>query len=295
MDIWITDWSRIVGLPENAQVTDIYLKDVIKCQEIYGNWVKSYDKVICAGNFWKTVKPGDSGGPLLVKFNNKHYLVGIVSAGKNTFAGRYDQETNPALFTRMKSECEFLEKHTNFTCYNTQIPLRESDEEKHVCGHSMSFTNGSTLHPWYCRIYNDKGVDFCAATLISYRHAVTAAHCFKSMFGKGNSNFKSYYVKCGLKNQTQHLSKVKQHPNYHPRFIKNDIAVLEFGEKLNFDGATYPICLPKKNENLSPEMIAVGMNHNHEEHIFGKRSVSEFPVQRFDKDLCISRLVILKP
>ncbi|KAE9545936.1 hypothetical protein FO519_010852, partial [Halicephalobus sp. NKZ332] len=66
-------------MPKYPQVTDIYLKDVIKCQQNYGSWVRSFDKVICAGNFWKTVKPGDSGGPLLVLFEKKYYLVGVIS------------------------------------------------------------------------------------------------------------------------------------------------------------------------------------------------------------------------
>ncbi|KAE9546030.1 hypothetical protein FO519_010758, partial [Halicephalobus sp. NKZ332] len=200
-----------------------------------------------AGNFWKTVKPGDSGGPLLVLFEKKYYLVGVISASTDSFMGFHDQEQYPALFTRIKTECEFFKEHTNFECYNNIIPLRESDERKHVCGHTVALSDGNNLHPWYCRMYDGEGRDFCGATLISFKYALTAAHCIQPKNRNIVFNTDTFYIKCGLKQQKRLFKKVIVAPGYHKSSVKDDIAILEFNEDFEYDGDIVPICLPPES------------------------------------------------
>ncbi|KAE9550837.1 hypothetical protein FO519_005965, partial [Halicephalobus sp. NKZ332] len=282
-------FSFIRGRPIMPQMTDIYLKNITKCQEVYGSEVDSSDKFMCAGNFWKTVKPGDSGGPLLVSYRKKYYLVGIISVNKDGFWGSYDQNNYPALFTRIKTECDFFKEHTDFECCKNEIPLIKSDEGK-ICGRIISFLNGSNFHPWYCRIYNKEGRDFCGATLISFKHAVTAAHCIKSIHPEEQFDLKNSFIKCGRKKegsqQERRFKNVTLAPEYNKFTVKDDIAILEFTEDFDYDGDIVPICLPPENV-FSDNMTAVGMSHNGDESRFGGRIVSEFPVQVTDKSHCI--------
>ena len=235
----------------------------------------------------KVVKSGDDGGPLLVYYNKRYYLVGIISAYSAVFIERYNQDKYPALFTRMAAECEFLKSHTNFECFSTLIPPKASGEQKGTCGPSISSKGGEVLHPWYCRLYDKENNDFCGASLISRKHAITAAHCFKEMY-RNKDILESIYMDCGLRHQRRKLRVIELHPQYKPGRVKNDIAILEANEDFAFDGATFPICIPKQGAVFNPRMIAVGVNHNY------KKSLLEFFVHRIENNNCALRLVILQ-
>ncbi|KAE9546900.1 hypothetical protein FO519_009888, partial [Halicephalobus sp. NKZ332] len=285
-----THTSWIFGMSNYPQVADIKLKNFIRCRENYNLTVESLNDTICAGGFWQTVQSGDKGGPLLVKFHKKFYLVGIIEEKVEKNMAYYDQNKYPALFTRIKTECDFFKEHTNFECSENEIPLIENDERK-FCGHNISFSNASNFHPWYCRIYNEKGRDFCGATLISFKYAVTAAHCIKSVHSKEQFNFKHSVIKCGRKKegsqQERRFKNVILAPEYNESSVKDDIAILEFEEDFKYNGDIVPICLPPETYPSRQEMTAVGMDSNDKESDIRKQNMSEFPVHTVDNIHCI--------
>ncbi|TKR57781.1 hypothetical protein L596_030436 [Steinernema carpocapsae] len=85
--------------------------------------IKLWDKQFCAGADGHGVAPGDSGGPLQIKKDDKWYQVGLVSLGMyNKVNGervaRPNQETYPAIYTRMSKYCDFMKEKTGnaFEC-----------------------------------------------------------------------------------------------------------------------------------------------------------------------------------
>ncbi|KAE9546544.1 hypothetical protein FO519_010244, partial [Halicephalobus sp. NKZ332] len=269
------------------QVADIKLKNFIRCRENYNLTVESLNDTICAGELWQTVKSKDKGGPLLVHFHKRFYLVGIIGEKVKKKMADYDQDKYPVLFTRIKAECGFFKNETNFECYKNKIPFKGAQVKKPDCGYVTSYPGEHNLHPWYCRIYDNEEKDFCGATLISFKHAITAAHCIES---EENFNSKPLKVRCGAYMQKASIKKVTIFPGYTKSLVKDDIAILELSKELEYDGETVPICLPG-DSSFDSEMTAVGIGHDYRAHILNERTVSEFSVTAANNRYCVkSRL-----
>ncbi|KAK0418452.1 hypothetical protein QR680_013565 [Steinernema hermaphroditum] len=68
---------------------------------------------ICAGSQGRGTGPGDSGGPIQVKYNGELYQVGLTSFGSaNPYDAMYNQQRFPPVFTRLSSYCDFIQTTT---------------------------------------------------------------------------------------------------------------------------------------------------------------------------------------
>ncbi|BES96191.1 serine protease [Nesidiocoris tenuis] len=89
---------------------------------------------------------------------------------------------------------------------------------------------------------------FCGASLITSRHAVSAAHCFASL-RQGGGNWKSRLVGVlGLSNRCtptwksySSFSDVVIHQNYNPNTVKNDISLISLAKDMS---SVTPVCFP---------------------------------------------------
>ncbi|KAK0420533.1 hypothetical protein QR680_014744 [Steinernema hermaphroditum] len=79
------------------------------CNATY--WHALHDTEICAGARNKGAGSGDSGGPLQVTHNGKAYQIGVVSWSlADHDAHQHHQDKYPAVYTRVSSYCDFIER-----------------------------------------------------------------------------------------------------------------------------------------------------------------------------------------
>ncbi|XP_075972573.1 trypsin-1-like [Anticarsia gemmatalis] len=90
--------------------------------------------------------------------------------------------------------------------------------------------------------------EFCGAFIISENYALTAAHCtfladkMKVELRVGNSY--------GINGTSVFVSEVINHPNYDPKTVNNDVAILKTVEPIKFSDTVKPVELPPRGVDL---------------------------------------------
>ncbi|EFC48660.1 predicted protein [Naegleria gruberi] len=96
------------------------------------------------------------------------------------------------------------------------------------------------------------GIHFCAGTIISPLHIVTASHCdigvtldkLRIIAGNSNNQCTASSTSCTIRKVT----KFTRHPSYDSSTIKNDIAIIELDQPIPLDGVR---AVAAKIENLT--------------------------------------------
>ena len=99
--------------------------------------------------------------------------------------------------------------------------------------------------PWTAAVgnfkYKDKFEVRCSGVVITRRHVITAAHCFKGLLE---------YVRVGVVyineagSQDRKITSFHKHPEYDNTF-NYDIMILGLNEMLTFNGKVSALCLPE--------------------------------------------------
>ncbi|OQV15040.1 putative Chymotrypsinogen A [Hypsibius exemplaris] len=115
---------------------------------------------------------------------------------------------------------------------NSSGPEAAIIDGREVAPHKYPFIVSLQLHSVKT---GEKNFHFCAGSLISSKHVLTAAHCLTDIFGKANQPASTFHIGIGLHNRkpngTAHYFKVKRiqiHRGFQGQLKKflNDIALL---------------------------------------------------------------------
>ncbi|XP_012250668.2 trypsin-1-like [Athalia rosae] len=121
-----------------------------------------------------------------------------------------------------------------------------------VCGISnrkMRIVGGNIteLHefPWMAS-FTKRGKFYCAGSLISKKHILTAAHCLEGF------NTEDIHIVLGDHNRAsredtvvrRRIKSAQIHENFDPYSYNNDIALVELDKPVQFNGIIRPACLP---------------------------------------------------
>ena len=142
--------------------------------------------------------------------------------------------------------------------------------------------------PWQVALYYDKGGHgynpqfMCGGSLISKKHAVTAAHCLPHWFDKKRfiavlGDFDTSKPEEGTEQHVK-VKSITLHENWNfytdpvSGTIKNDIAILELEEEAKLSDHIEPICLPTKEEANSKDMTCMLSGWGKKHHSQGRRA-----------------------
>lgn len=247
----------------NLQEVELSIVSNAKCSARYGGIV--LDTNICAGGEEKKdACGGDSGGPLFSKFNNKWYVVGIVSWGVS--CGRKDY---PGVYTRVSKYLQWIWKQTEDTppCDEmVQPPVKPNFDN---CGipntDSTERIVGGTEakpfeFPWMAMIVHDRTI-IGAGALISPYFVLSSASIFDNTMEWYPDTLTVYLgrhspFKKDATAMRYSVRAVYHHPQYgKPSPYNNDLALLKLNVPEKGVHYTYkPICLPRSDAWYPPNL-----------------------------------------
>ncbi|RNA07917.1 chymotrypsinogen 2-like [Brachionus plicatilis] len=123
------------------------------------------------------------------------------------------------------------------------------------------YTTSVFSWPWIASIHDENNDHICAATIVSQKYLLTAAHCVR------DHGFREYTIKLGI-DQSTHTKKeytfqidvVYIHPDYDDG-LKHDLAIIKLNENIEFSPVARPICLPpveKGDLPLERNVVVIG-------------------------------------
>jgi len=128
----------------------------------------------------------------------------------------------------------------------SQIP-EITTESPRIIGDTKAAPNA---YPWMVALLIN-GRSFCGGTIIDNQHIITAAHCTDGaetitiLMGAHNLRAsKEEEPNRRVVNVT--AENIHQHPNYNEDTVTHDISIIRLDDKLEFNDAIRPICLPNR-------------------------------------------------
>jgi len=178
----------------------------------------------------------------LSPFNKEEQIVGVNSYSKfsasNFDCGRFA----PLNIT----EAETTTEQPETTTTNEQPVEDEFDI-------SDSFGLRSSNEAWVAPNVKEGGPNFCTATMIADRWAVSAAHCFKDLGQKYDDYGNKEIERVVIRGATSYKEEVEfkrayTHPLYKSPELYNDVTLIELGRRVEYDYDTFgdtPACLDR--------------------------------------------------
>uniref|UniRef100_A0A0A9Z897 Transmembrane protease serine 11B n=1 Tax=Lygus hesperus TaxID=30085 RepID=A0A0A9Z897_LYGHE len=134
---------------------------------------------------------------------------------------------------------------------------------------------------------------FCGATLITARHAVSAAHCFATFRAQGGNWKKRLVGVFGLSNRctptwkaSSTFSNVIIHPQYNGNTVKNDISLIHLAKDMS---SFTPVCFPPAGTTRhSGEVTIIGYGTTKENTNKSPCSMMEATVMEYTRKDCLA-------